>query len=401
MRSTLSALLLLCLAGLAAAGDWPQFRGPGGTAVSQEKDLPVKWNKDEGLRYKVALPGRGLSNPVIADGRVYLTACSGYRQRRLHVLCLDEATGKKVWERQFTATGNTGCHPMTNMAAPTPVTDGKAVYALFATGDLAAIARDGTLLWYRSLVGDYPTIANQVGMAASAVLADDVLLLPMENDGDSFAAGLDRRTGKNLWKVKRQRGINWVTPVVFGPPGKRMVLFQSGSVATAYEAASGKRLWALEEGLSTIPSPTQGKGLLFLTGGNVRAVRPPADGGAPEVVWQTGGVLGGFASPLYHDGRLYSCTNVAIVCLDAGTGKQVWRKRAQGPFDGSPILADGKLYAVNRKGVTFVFDLAGKEPKLLASNELDDTIHATPAVANGCLYLRSDKYLYCIGPKKP
>jgi outer membrane protein assembly factor BamB len=287
------------------------------------------------------------------------------------------------------------------MAAPTPVTDGKAVYALFATGDLAALSRDGTLLWYRSLVGDYPTIANQVGMAASAVLAGDILVLPMENDGDSFVAGLDKRTGKNLWKVKRKRGINWVTPLVLTSGGKPAVLYQTSQEATAYEVASGKKLWSLEQkGLDTIPSPTQGQGLIFLTGGQMRGVRPPVNGKPAEVVWQTPGVLGGFASPLFYNGRLYGCTNVAITCVDAANGKLLWRKRADGPFDGSPIVADGKLYAVNRKGRTTVFDVSGAEAKLLARNDLDDTIHATPAVANGCLYLRSDKFLYCIGPKK-
>src|SRR5207245_5271792 len=117
--------------------------------------------------------GRRVSSPVVAAGRVYVTACSGYQQRRLHVLCFDAATGTKQWERQFQATGNTFCHPKTCMAAPTPVTDGARVYALFATGDLAALDREGHLLWYRSLVGDYGTITNQVGLAASPVLWQD------------------------------------------------------------------------------------------------------------------------------------------------------------------------------------------------------------------------------------
>src|SRR4051794_30951986 len=147
MFRKLRALAPVCMAALFCAGawsaDWPAFRGTNGSAVSDETGLPVKWSKSDGLRWKVDLPGRGLSNPVIAAGRVYVTACSGYRMTRLHVICLDEATGKKLWERHFTATGNTACNGVTNMAAPTPVTDGQAVYALFATGDLAAIGRDG------------------------------------------------------------------------------------------------------------------------------------------------------------------------------------------------------------------------------------------------------------------
>jgi outer membrane protein assembly factor BamB len=346
------------------------------------------------------LPGRGLSNPVVAGGRIYLTACSGYRERRLHVLCFDEATGKKLWERQFAATGSTACHPMTNMAAPTPATDGKAVYALFATGDLAALDRSGVLLWYRSLVGDYPRITNQVGMAASPVLAGNVLLVPMENAGDSFAAAIDKRTGKNLWKAPREQGINWVTPLVFASGDRTAVLFQTGHEATAYEVETGKKLWSIEEkDLSTIPSPAQGRGVLFLTGSQLRAVRPPANGGKPEVLWELPGALGGFASPVFYNGRVYNLTGVAVASVDAMTGKLIGRTRADGPFDASPIVAGGKLYVVNRKGRTSVFDLDGDLPKLVSRNDLEDTIHATPAVANGCLYLRSDKYLYCVGPK--
>jgi outer membrane protein assembly factor BamB len=399
-RRLLAALALLGLATLAGAGDWTGFRGPGGSAVSQEKDLPIKWSRTEGIRYKVELPGRGLSNPVIANGRVYLTAASGYRERRLHVLCFEEATGKKLWERQFTSTGNTACNPSTNMAAPTPVSDGKAVYALFATGDLAAIDAEGTLLWYRSLVGDYPNLTNQVGMATSPVLSGNVLLLALDNAGDSFAAGLDKRTGKNLWKVKRPREINWVTPLVFSSAGKPAALFVTPAGATAFEPETGKVRWRYEpRGLSSIPSPAQGEGLIFVPGGQVHALKPGDDGSTPEVVWKAGNITGGFASPVYHKGRLYGLTQVTVNCVNTSDGKEVWKQRADGPFWGSPVIAGDKLYAVNTKGRTFVVQL-GEKPKLLARNDLDDTIHATPAVANGCIYLRSDKYLYCIGPKK-
>jgi len=164
---------LLALAGfllgvaVAAAGDWPQYHGPRGSAVSDETGIATTWSETENIRWKADLPGRGLSNPVIAGGRVYLTASSRPQESRLHVLCFDLRSGKKLWERQFWSTGNTGCHPKTCMAAPTPATDGERVCALFATGDLTCLDKDGGLLWYRSLVGDYPTVSNQVGMAAS------------------------------------------------------------------------------------------------------------------------------------------------------------------------------------------------------------------------------------------
>jgi outer membrane protein assembly factor BamB len=190
-----SFAVLACLLGcvLPARGeDVPQFRGVGGLGISKEKDVPLTWNEKDNIRWKVALPGRGLSCPVIASGRVYVTACTGVNQKRLHVLCLDEKTGKQMWERQLWATGTTQCHPKTNMAAPTPVTDGDRVYALFATGDLVCLDRDGNLLWYRSFVGDYPTVGNNVGMATSPILWNDLLIVCLENVGESFAAGIDK-----------------------------------------------------------------------------------------------------------------------------------------------------------------------------------------------------------------
>jgi outer membrane protein assembly factor BamB len=402
-RRWVGPVLLIGALAAAAGPEWAGFRGSDGSGVSAEKGLPVKWGKETGLRYKVALPGRGLSNPVVAGGKIYVTACSGYKERRLHVLCLEEATGKKLWERQFTATGSTACHPTSSMAAPTPVTDGKAVYALFATGDLAALSAEGTLLWYRSLVGDYPDVTNQVGMAASPALAGDVLLLAMENAGDSFTAGLDKRTGKNLWKKKRERDINWVTPLVLGPSGKE-VLFSNGTEAAAVDPADGKVRWSYKASLSTISSPAQGDGMVYVVGGpgsETLALRPSQAGGAPELVWKSNKLtpgFGTFASPVYSKGRLYGLTAAALLCLDGADGKEVWRQRVEGPFWGSPVIADGKLYAVNTKGRTFVVQL-GDKPKLLARNDLEDTINATPAVANGRIYLRSDKFLYCIGPK--
>src|SRR5215471_9344166 len=164
-RRLVTVVLVLLPAPLALAGDWPQFRGPNGSGISEEKGLPIEWGKDKNIRWKAPLPGQGHSNPVIAGGKVFVTASSGFQESRLHVLCLDQASGKQRWHRQFRATGSTLCHAKSNMAAPSPVTDGKAVYALFATGDLVALDAEGNLLWYRSLARDYPTLANNVGMA--------------------------------------------------------------------------------------------------------------------------------------------------------------------------------------------------------------------------------------------
>lgn len=398
-KSLLTVGMLALIALPAGAGDWPQFRGPGGRAVSDES-VPTTWGPDKNVRWKADLPGRGVSGAVVANGRVYVTASSGYREGRLHVLCFDQASGKKLWERQLASTGPTQCHPTTCMAGPTPVTDGKAVYALFATGDLAAFDIEGNLLWYRSLVGDYPDVTNQVGMASSPVLSGDMLLLPLENVGDSFAAGLDKRTGKNRWKVERAKDINWVTPVVAEINGQTCALFQTAREITAYDPETGKVRWTFSgEPTSQVPSPVVGKGMVYVAGRPFLALKPGPAGESPKEVWRTNKFGLGYASPLFHQDRLYGLVGVGVNCFDAGNGELVWQQRLKGTFWASPIVANGKLYAVNEDGVTSVLEL-GDKPKVLATNALPEKILATPAVAGGALFLRSDQHLWCIAEKK-
>ncbi|MBY0231182.1 MAG: PQQ-binding-like beta-propeller repeat protein, partial [Gemmataceae bacterium] len=307
------------------------------------------------------------------------------------------------WERQFAATGGTNCHPDTNMAAPTPVTDGKAVYALFATGDAAAISKEGDLLWYRSLAGDYPDITNQVGMASSPVLAAGVLCVPMDNASDSFAAGLDAKTGKNLWKRKRPKHINWMTPAVV-PGDKPAFVFLGEGDAIAYDARTGKEAWKLDlKGASSIPSPMFSEGVLYLpVGGGFGPCTWNAyklEDGKPKELWSVKNTSAGYPSSAASGGWLYGLAGDIVTCLDAAEGKEKWRVRVQGPFEASPVVADGKLYCVNKKGMAFVVEL-GDKGKVVERNDLADVIQATPAVANGCVYLRSDKALWCLGPKK-
>jgi outer membrane protein assembly factor BamB len=395
------------------AADWAQFRGPGGTGVSADTGLATHWGPAENIRWKAELPGRGLSSPIVAGGRVYVTACSGYQERRLHLLCFDAATGAKQWERQLQATGNTLCHPKTCMAAPTPASDGARVYALFATGDLACFDRDGNLLWYRSLVSDYRDITNQVGLAASPVLWKDLLLVPMENVGESFAAGLDKLTGQNRWKVERPRDINWPTPLLLESAGRTQVLFQAPQELAAYEPATGRKLWSYSgEGMTAVPSLVAAEGLIILSGGV--SLRPPEPSltsveeradkkqsdARPQVVWNSLKLRPAYSSPLYYEGLLYAVNNSGILlnCADVRTGRVIWQQRVKGPFSASPVAADNKIYLVNEDGLTTVLR-PGSSPKILSTNPLGEPMLASPAIADGAIYLRSDRHLYCIGER--
>ena len=380
-----------------AAADVPQFRGPGGSGIANEQNLPIQWSEKENIRWKAELPGRGLSNPVIAGGRVFLTAVTGFEQKRLHVLCLDRNSGKEIWQRQFWATGTTLCHPKTNMAAPTPVTDGERVYAVFATADLVCLDKDGNLMWYRSLVGDHPTIGNNVGMAASPTLWKDVLIVPMENVGDSFVAGIDVKTGENRWRIARPRTINWTTPVVIDNQGKAEVILTTPGRFTAHDPATGKELWRWEGECGSAPSPVLGAGLLFIPGGRLTALKPGSPSRPAEVVWQSNMLATGYTSPTYYEGLVYTVSgNGVVACADAATGKLLWKERVDGKFSASPLAADGKIYVASEEGVVTVLQ-AGRGAKVLASSSLPEVFLASPVASGGAVFLRSDKHLYCIG----
>jgi len=389
---------------LLSAGDWMQFRGPGGSSVSEETGLPIHWSQTENARWKVDLPGRGVSCPVIAGDKVYVTACTGFQQTRLHVLCYQAATGKKLWERQFWATANTMCHDKTCMAAPTPVTDGERLYALFACGDLIALGSNGDLLWYRSLGRDYPALGNNVGMAASPVLCKEVLILPMVNPGDSFIAGLDKYSGRNLWKSEQPRDLNWVTPLVNNDNGASEVLFLSSAGLTACDPETGRVRWSFaEQKLSGVPSPVRGNGLLFVAAGGVSALRPGSGNQSASMAWQSGKLASGYSSPLFYEGRVYAINTAGVLnCADALNGKSLWQERLKGKTNqywASPVVAEGKLYAVDEGGTTTVVQI-GPQPLVLATNSLDETILATPAISGGAIYLRSDHHLYCNAKKR-
>jgi outer membrane protein assembly factor BamB len=185
-----------------ASADWRQFRGPAGNGIVNDPALPTQLDT-KNIHWTIDLPGRGLSSPIVVGDRVYLTAASGPKQDRLHVICFSAKDGKKLWERQFRATGRTMTHEKTCVAAPTPVSDGERIFAIFSSNDVLCLDLDGNLLWLRGLTRDYPNASNSLGMSSSLTVADGVLITMVENDSESFTAGLDAKTGVNRWKLDR------------------------------------------------------------------------------------------------------------------------------------------------------------------------------------------------------
>lgn len=403
--SRLIPVVVLLVAPLAAAADWPQFRGPDSAGVSEEKGLPVQFTEKEGVRWKAKLPARGVSCPVVVGDKVFVTCSGGLDDDRLHVLAFDTKTGKELWHRQYTATGLTTAHPKTCMAAPTPAADAQGLYALFATGDLIALDHDGNQLWYRSIVGDYPTVSNQVGMASSPVLVGDKLILPMENSGESFIAAIDTATGKNVWKTARPRGSNWTTPTVRTAADKETeVLFQGPKGLVAYSAETGSEKWTLEPGESIPTLSVIGDDLLVPLGAGI--ARYSRKDGKWEEQWKVTKIRTGDTSALCYAGRVYSIDpKVGVVfCTDVKTGKAVWDEKiygAQQGYSASPVAGDGKVYFLSEKGTLSVFKAGGDEAELLGTSEVGGKCIATPAISGGALFIRTDDadngFLLCVG----
>jgi outer membrane protein assembly factor BamB len=397
-RSFLAVSLTLALALSLRAADWSQFRGPNATGVSSDKNLPTEWGKDKGQKWKAALPARGVSSPVVFGDRVYVTCSGGVRDDRLHVLCFDASSGKQLWHRQFQATGGTSAHPKSCMAANTPVADETGVYALFATGDLACFDTDGTLRWYRSLVGDYPTITNQVGMAASPVLVKDRLIVPMDNAGESFIAAVDAKYGKNVWKAERPREINWVTPLVRTVGTATEILFDGPFGLTAYDATSGEKRWTSKLTRGSIPTGVLDGDTLYMPVGGVTAIKLGAKGPEGDPVMKAKDVQPGMPSPLVYQGKVYATNGTGIVmCADAKSGKLLYKERVKGACSASPVAGDDKVYILNETGACTVLDAKADSFEVLAVNELGEETLGTPAIAHGRIYIRTDKALYAIG----
>jgi outer membrane protein assembly factor BamB len=398
IRSLLTSILTLALTPAVFSADWPQFRGPNASGVSPEKDLPLEWGKDKGLKWKAALPARGVSSPVVFGDRVYVTCSGGVRDDKLHVLCFDAATGKQLWHRQLRATGGTSAHPKSCMAANTPVADETGVYALFATGDLVCYDTDGTLRWYRSLVGDYPTITNQVGMAASPVLVKDRLIVPMDNAGESFLAAMDTKYGKNVWKAERPREINWVTPLTRTVGTTSEVLFNGPTGLTAYDASSGEKRWESKPIKGSIPTGVLDGDTLYMPVAGVTAYKLGAKGPEGDPVMKAKDVQPGMPSPLVYLGRVYGTNGQGLVaCAETRTGKLLYKERVKGAFSASPVAGDGKVYLLNETGTCTVINGKSDEFEVLATNDLGEETLGTPAIAHGRLYIRTDKALYATG----
>ena len=391
--------------------NWPGWRGPQRTGISGETSLPLKWSEDEGLQWKVALPGSGISNPIVWGDRLFVTSSEGLRQDELLLICLASDDGRELWRLRLWGTAPTLYHPTkSSMASASPVTDGQHVFAFFGTGDVVCADFAGKLVWQRSLASEYGEFENRFAASSSPLLYRDLLLVQCDHYGESYVLAIDNATGQNRWKADRPDAwLSWASPQLspVGQGGEHELLLSGSHRLDAYDPLSGEKLWTVR-GMSRecIPTPVYGHGLIYASSGpnaQTFCIRPGGRGDvtASHVVWSSPRGAPFVPSTILVDDYYYLVDDKGIgTCLDAHTGKLTWRKRFGGAFTASPVAGAGKIYFCDESGKTLVIAADGQRYRELAQNQLDEPIYASPAISQGRIYIRTAGHLYCLGGER-
>ena len=411
-----------------AVANWPQWRGPDGTGVSQETGLALRWSETEGHQWKVPLPEWGSSTPAIWGDALFLTSHTA--DAKLIVLRLNRTTGKVEWTREIgfgrpfrgkLRRGVQVFHRWHNMASPSPVVSENRVVVHFGTGTIAALDFSGEILWKRNLQQDHAPFTIWWGYASSPVVHDgrvitvcmqDSMADQREKPNPSYLVAHDLETGHPLWKTVRSTQARaeqcdaYTTPLLTTIDGRPQLIVMGASQLDAYDPVDGSRLWFLPglTGGRTISSPTTGDGVIYAVRGfrgPLFAVQSGGQGQLPQnqIRWSHVQNTPDTCCLLLYRGLLFSISDDGIVqCLDAKTGKLQWRTRLRGPFKASPVAAEGRIYFASASGLCTVL-AAERKLKKLAANKIDDQLVASPAICDGTIYLRGRKALYAIKPR--
>jgi outer membrane protein assembly factor BamB len=398
----------------AGDGDWPHWRGPNDDGMARG-DAPLQWSDKEHIAWKVNVPGRGHSSPVIWGDRIFLTTAvpvagstGALTEHKFTVLAYDRKTGKPLWEKVArVATPHQPYHPQYgSFASNSPITDGKFVFAFFGSRGLYCYTLDGELVWKKDF--EPLRMFMSFGEGAWTALDGDRLLVVLDHEGESFLIAFDARTGRELWRTPRQGNTNWSGPYVTSYNGRKQVVVSASRGVCGYDIETGKQIWkATGLGQNTIPAPVTFDGMVFVMSGfrnpNLMAIRLGREGdltGTDAIVWQNQRGNSYTPSPVMDDGKLYVLTDTGMLsCFDARTGKPYYQQqRLPKPysFKASPVGVSGKLYLASENDDVIVARM-GEKFEVLATNTLQDQMFiASPAVVDGAIYLRGQNTLFCI-----
>lgn len=393
----------------AAAQEWTRFRGPNGTGISESKAIPVIWTEKD-FRWRVSLPGESHSNPVIWGDRIFLESAQGAGTERM-LLCLRKEDGKELWSKKYPMSANTK-HKLNSFASSTPAVDKDRVYASFADAEkflVKAWDHSGKELWTANL-GPFK---SQHGLGASPIVFEDKLIVTNDQDGDSFIVALEIKTGKIVWKCARRGAEQYTaygTPTILerkGQPTQILTTSYSHGISSL-DAKTGAMLWEAKVfDKRAVSSPVVAGDLVLGScgsggGGNfLAAVRLGGTGDVTQsnLAYTMRTSAPYVPTPLVQGDRIFWISDDGVAgCVEASSGRIIWKERVGGAYYGSPVLIDGKVYCVSTKGEVAVF-AAADEFKLLGRNPLGEGSHSTPCVDGDRLYLKTFTHLVCLGGK--
>ena len=413
--------------------NWPQWRGPASMGISAETDLPTEWSASKNVKWKTPITGRGLSSPIVWGKKIFLTtsiegavvpgaqapkhmdgdkefkhpdSVGADRSHTLKVLCIDRDTGKILWERTaYEGTVYDDRHRKNTYASATPATDGKHVFAFFGSEGLYAYDFDGKLIWKAS-----PGKLSLAGMGpgTSPTLHESLVIVQCDEEAgaNSFIAAYDKKSGKEVWRMPRKVQASWTTPIVVRN-ATRIELITSGNESIiSYDPMTGKELWRTKGvDSNAIATPVATNDTVYVAAGYpakiAMAIRLGSSGVLKDsdVIWKYTKGTAYVPSPILYGDYLYLMTDRGIItCLNAKTGGVVYeggRVPIPATFTASPVAFDNKLLLTSEDGDTFIVK-AGPKHEVLGTNSLDEPVYASPAIADGKIFLRGEKHLYCI-----
>ncbi|MFV0445303.1 MAG: PQQ-binding-like beta-propeller repeat protein [Planctomycetaceae bacterium] len=429
------AVMIMLISPLLAAADrpadwfasWPQWRGPLATGVATEAEPPLHWSETENVRWKIALPGEGSGTPAVWGDRVIVTAAVETDQladqpatpdetakttppKNLYqfvVFCLDRSTGDLVWQRTaIEDVPREGRHSTNTYASASPITDGKHIWVSFGTKGLYCFNFQGQLQWSRDL-GEMRTRSGW-GEGATPAVHDDVLIVPWDQEQDSFVVALNATTGNELWRQARDEVTSWATPLIVEQSGRTQAILNGTNRARGYDLRTGAILWECGgQTVNAIPSPVADTDTAYIMSGykGSKVVAVPLDASgdltdSDRIHWSRDRGTPYVPSPVLVNDRLYftSVNTSALTCVNADTGEVVFGPQRLPDIDNlyaSPVSASDRIYFTSREGTTTVI-AASDQFEVLATNRLDEDFDASPAIAGRQLFLRGKAHLYCL-----
>lgn len=399
MRTAFSFCMLLnitvvlsCIPCFSQASDWTQWRGPNKNNIAAEgQNVPTEWNEIQNVIWKVDVPGRGHSSPIVVGDLIVLTSADEQTQQQ-GVFGFDRQTGQQRWGTVVSQGGFPPTHSKNTHASSTACSDGQRVYATFCHhGKVQAVALDmrGKIVWQQDAGGFLPK-KYEYGYAASPTLYQNQLIITGESDTVAWVKALETGSGKQLWEQQRPKGLNWGSPIVATVAGKSQLLLSGSNMLAAYDPLSGQLLWSTPcLTMATCGTVVWDAENVYASGGfpKKETVAVNADGSG-TVVWRNG-VKCYEQSMLIADGYLYAVDDGGIAwCWHAASGREQWKQRLRGPVSASPVLVGDNIYASNERGTTFVFKANPQKFEPVARNQLGIESFATPTIVDNRIYLR-------------